>query len=416
MSNVSRLYFEYQNKKTAGKLKEAMDEFKKLNSDESRAKIALEILEKFKRANVTCMSKDKLKSIEFRNDGNKLISHKDQPDKLILAWELYSKSIAFGENFSEVLALAYANRSYTLFCLSKYTECIEDIDRALQLNYPEHLKAKLICRKAESLLELGNPTVSNSCTEAIQWLEKMSLDGKNRTVLETKINAINSASKNIQPSKIVRQQKSLPSYEVNPKIPCASNALAIKYNEKYGKHVVTTRNVRVGEILIVEKPYLLVLKPEDVYTHCSHCLQVAWASIPCEHCVSAMFCSQKCKDEAWTQYHDIECFFKDHLLNIGMNELTSLSMRLALLAIREAGSIENLKQELKEIESCKGNNNTIYFIHISSIIDNFLNVKAFYKSIYLKNYAAGYVHLKSFDLSAVKFQQGSIIIYKRGVM
>lgn len=336
---------------------EIMDEFKKQSSDESRSKIALGILKKnFIPPEITCRSKDKEKSIKFRTDGNRLISsHKDKPNELILAWELYSKSIAYAKNLSEELALAYANRSFVLFSFRKYTECIEDIDRALQLNYPDNLKTKLLIRKSESLLELGNPTVQNSYKEAIFWLEKMPLNDANRKVFETKINAINSAWKNKKPKKIARKQKSLPSYKKNPKIPSASNALAIKYNEKFGKHVVTTRKVRAGEVLAFEKPYVVVLKGENVYTHCSHCLQVAWASIPCEHCIYAIYCSQKCKDEAWKQYHDIECPVKGFLLDLNFNDLAPLSMRLAVLAIREAGSIENLNKELKAIDNCKGN-------------------------------------------------------------
>ena len=87
------------------------------------------------------------KAIRLRNSGNeKFKSGNDNK-----ALRLYSKSIAHAIEGSEEKMLAYANRSAVLIRMDKYAPCLYDINRALQGNYPEHLKQKLLDRKVQCL-------------------------------------------------------------------------------------------------------------------------------------------------------------------------------------------------------------------------------------------------------------------------
>ncbi|XP_032457514.1 SET and MYND domain-containing protein 4 isoform X4 [Nasonia vitripennis] len=254
--------------KATGKSNEMTFKFKIMTTDESRVAIALNIMEVFQiLPQNKCKFKDSQTSINLRHEANRIfISNKNNVDKLLTSWELYSKAIAIAPNTSQELSLAYANRSAVLFCFKKFEECIGDINHALELNYPTHLK----------------------------------------------------------------------------------DALDVKYSDKFGRHIITTRKINAGDILIIEKPYATMLIPEKAYTHCSQCLNVYWALIPCEFCIHAMYCSKRCKNEAWKQYHDIECAAAGYLLELDFNKCALFSMRLSILALRELGSVNNLRSSHKD--------------------------------------------------------------------
>ena len=71
-----------------------------------------------------------------------------------------------------------------------------------------------------------------------------------------------------------------------------------------------------------------------------------------------MFCSEKCKKEAWEQYHEIECpiyacypiFPKSGTKDVA----TQLGIRTMISGIKEAGSVENLKAELQAFDESNG--------------------------------------------------------------
>ena len=44
---------------------------------------------------------------------------------------------------SPVLPVLFANRSATLFKMSRFTDCVEDINEALRLGYPNNLHYKV---------------------------------------------------------------------------------------------------------------------------------------------------------------------------------------------------------------------------------------------------------------------------------
>ncbi|CAL7933352.1 unnamed protein product [Xylocopa violacea] len=64
-----------------------------------------------------------------------------------------------------------------------------------------------------------------------------------------------------------------------------------------------------------------------------------------------MYCSEECKAMEWTKYHDAECAVFPSMLKMNFGKIDLLSLRLAIQAVREATSIEELRKELKEVDS-----------------------------------------------------------------
>lgn len=141
------------------------------------------------------------------------------------------------------------------------------------------------------------------------------------------------------------------------------SSVAVRYNEKYGRHLIATREIRPGEIIFKKKPYVACLNIKKPYVYCCHCLSIGWASVPCNACGWFLFCSEKCKEDAWKQYHDIECLcipYISHFSNYvneetGQNVLfDGLSIRTVIKAVRDMDGLEKLKTELQSIDRCTG--------------------------------------------------------------
>lgn len=179
---------------------------------------------------------------------------------------LYSGSIALAPDNSEELAFGFGNRSALLKHMKKFQECISDIDRALSITKSDNLKAKLLARKRE-------------CSKLI----KESL-------------------KDVQNSKKVELPKIIPSKKVS----CVAESVSLKYNKNYGKHLVANKDIKPGEIVAIEEAYIAYPQTKKRHIVCSHCLSKTYNGIPCTFC-AFIYCSDICKDQAWQEYHDIEC-------------------------------------------------------------------------------------------------------------
>ncbi|KAF7995910.1 hypothetical protein HCN44_007017 [Aphidius gifuensis] len=87
-------------------------------------------------------------SMLWREIGNKEYTTANHQDYLRKSIEAYTKSIAFAPVGSSELSLAYAKRSAVLFKARLYEDCLLDIDRSINLGYPDKFKTKLFLRQS----------------------------------------------------------------------------------------------------------------------------------------------------------------------------------------------------------------------------------------------------------------------------
>ncbi|CAH1376373.1 unnamed protein product [Tenebrio molitor] len=197
-------------------------------------------------------------AVEHRKKGNIFYQLDDYRNAL----DCYTASIMTAKSV-EVLALAYGNRSAALFKLNLYRECLTDIERALQNGYPDHLKPKLIARRRYCEVQ------------------------------------------QVEPKKYYQPPPKISESERNPLIQSAKNCVKIVKNVKWGRHVVATRDIKVGEVLAVESPYASMIF-KDAFVHCQECLDLCYNPIPCDKCTQTLYCNTTCKDKAFS-YHQYEC-------------------------------------------------------------------------------------------------------------
>ena len=313
------------------------------------------------------LKKDATTSKNYRTNGNLFFKMKHSIKVHIDIWRSYSLCILTAPYSSIEFAQGFYNRASFFLHLKKYTESLKDIEIGLQCSAcTENLRIKLHCLKIDCFIKINDRQEAESCiNQSMQLLFKCNLDEKTKL----KYRKILEQAKN-DALAIKRKPKTTPetSYEKfkekmsmlsdpHEKIPCASNALDLKYDEKFGRHVVATRDIKIGELLVKEKFYSTHLTKNEVMRHCWHCGNVVYSSIPCPDCAYAMFCSEKCQQEAWNEYHDIECKLARKLevrdtLN-GVNGMLFCTKTLMKI-LREVGGIELLKLKLEELDKCSG--------------------------------------------------------------
>lgn len=193
---------------------------------------------------------------EYRKDGNQKLKKEIFYD----AMKLFNKSLCFAENGSEAMGLAYASRSAWFFQKKMFKKCLTDMELAKENNYPERLMHKLESRKI-----------------------------KCQKLMETEEDAGEVADPKL-------------SYEPNEMFPCLANVVDIRNNAEFGRHIVATEAIGVGETIMVEPCYYGdTLK--NRYKLCNICLKENGNFIPCKKCTQALFCPECFENDL----HGIDC-------------------------------------------------------------------------------------------------------------
>ncbi|XP_044593878.1 SET and MYND domain-containing protein 4-like isoform X1 [Cotesia glomerata] len=266
--------------------------------------------------------------------------------------EVYNSAMAFALPGSELLAHAFANRSIVLSNAAMYEESLKDIEHALKANYPDNLKALLFARKAKNLFAL-DPTadIEETLNKARQWASKMSDKEKNKLL------------DNLHKLKTKNYKKPVKERDGRIFVPSPSNdnsiikdtsaAITINYSEKFGRHIVATRDMMAGEVVSVKRAYALVLSSEYRFKLCWNCSKHCWSSVPCNTCSNVIYCSEECRNVALKDYHDIECSFLSGFLSSvpDYEDLFLMSLRLFIKAIKEFGTVKALYESVQKIDS-----------------------------------------------------------------
>ncbi|XP_055306393.1 SET and MYND domain-containing protein 4-like [Sitodiplosis mosellana] len=235
--------------------------------------------------------KDNQQSTEWRSKGNEFFRQENWEESL----KCYNKSLCFAEVGTENVALAYSNRSACYFHLRLYNQVLIDIELAKNAKLPDRLLPKLEQRKNES--------------ELMKQLMPM----------------------------FKREEKSEPklSYEADKNIPCMANVVEIKYNEKFGRHLIAKCDIPVGQTVLVEND---IPRIRDKTSVCYTCYRLHLNCMACPNCPDVMFCGVDCMNRNET--HKLECgTFFPHIQLEG-----KMVIRTLLLAITRFLDVDKLMQ------------------------------------------------------------------------
>lgn len=198
-------------------------------------------------------------ALRLLNEGNDLFNQK----KYVEAMFAYNRSLCFAEVGSREISLVYANRATCFLELKMYDKCLIDIDLAIKANYPVDLMGKLETRKGVCIKRMKN---GDQYEQSIPTLD----------------------------------------FEADQNFPGMANVLEIQCNEKFGRHIVAKRDLDVGQIVLIDEPFVTTRTSfKQTFHQCEVCLKMGTNFVPCENCVNALFCSQPCIDN--NGFHSIIC-------------------------------------------------------------------------------------------------------------
>lgn len=194
------------------------------------------------------------KAEKSRNEGNKFYVDRNFHDAI----EKYNESLCFAVKGSEAYGMAFANRSAVYFEMKMFEKCLKNIELAKSNGYPE---------KNFSILD------------------------KRVMKCEEQIKAGNEVKKDESPFEFIKL-----SYKANPKLPFVADCLQLKSSEKFGRFIITNQDLKVGDIVAIEKPKFGIIKSDsryetclesNKYLRCSYCLKDNLLDlIPCGSCCS----------------------------------------------------------------------------------------------------------------------------------
>lgn len=122
----------------------------------------------------------------------------------------------------------------------------------------------------------------------------------------------------------------IPLCKTNPTNPSISNAIEIKVDEKFRKHVIATKDIGIGEVITVEKSFANSIQ-QLLFCHCHYCLQLCYNPIPCTTCTQALYCNETCKQAAFDKFHKRECNILMSLrMVLGVSCYSLLAAKMAL--------------------------------------------------------------------------------------
>lgn len=256
------------------------------------------------------------------------------------------KSIAHGVPNSQELALSYRERVSTLLGREYLEEALDTAERALCCECSDLVTADLLELRGMCYKRLSQ----DSYTEAKFWLNRVPSDDPNLKEMEEILKDCSAT-----PNKIKSDLPELKS--PSEKFPFASDAIDVEYSKASGRHIVATRDIEIGELLLIEKPYV-ALRRDLFFVTCSHCLMETAKAIPCERCINCVYCSEKCKADAFNQYHYLDCTIYDLLKHYKSHDTAAPaahSAKILFKMFREAGNVRIMQRRLARFENNAGN-------------------------------------------------------------
>ncbi|XP_034188583.1 protein-lysine N-methyltransferase SMYD4 isoform X1 [Osmia lignaria lignaria] len=311
-------------------------------------------------------------SIQYREEGNQHFVMGDD----IEAIKCYTMSLAYANN-KELMSYAHANRSAALYRKQMYKECIIDIDAALNLGYPEEkreklkergtkaveeIKKKLLIKKDDHIdtEKLMNACLSEKISDSPNVVKyrngKEEIGKKINKNVNADENKHDSVNEEKEPRYLADEGPLKLAYGPGKEAPAASDGVSIAFSEKYGRHLVATKEFKPGDIVTIEDPYACILYAQCYYTHCHQCLARCYNLIPCTKCPVAQYCSETCRKLAWEMAHQIECpilAIVGNLLNVDEDKIRMLTkiIRFLIVVTAKGEKIEELLEDMKIAES-----------------------------------------------------------------
>lgn len=164
------------------------------------------------------------------------------------ALENYNQCLRFAENKSQVLSDAFAGRSKVYYEVKQFQECLDNIQFAI-----DACESDEKCKSFKTFQDECREKVSDIALEKTETIDRWSF------------------------FKL--------SHPAHKKVPFISECLEVRENDVYGRYIMTNKDLKPGDIVVVEEPFYKVLDPKQRFARCAICLQQNMMNLsPCAKC------------------------------------------------------------------------------------------------------------------------------------
>nr|CAD7453148.1 unnamed protein product [Timema tahoe] len=246
-------------------------------------------------------------------------------------WEVlkyYNAAIKFAPAHSTYIPYLYASRSGVLYSLQFFSLALKDIARSSNYSLPIKTTINLQVIKGSCYLSMEKWSQAESTllgaidiirSSSLNNVEKVEFTGEilpKLKYVKEKLHNKNKEQSKPNHDKSLRSIPDFPTldYGPNPNIPAASSALKFNWTPEKGRGLFANQDIKIGSVVIVEKPFAWTSSKEAMMDHCLHCCNYTIAPIPCLRCSSVCFCDEECREKAMNKYHIFECPILDHIL------------------------------------------------------------------------------------------------------
>lgn len=207
-----------------------------------------ELFPNYERLNLRRIAKSEKLATEHRLRGNELFRDR----KYFQALCAYNDSLCFATHDSEVMGLAFANRSAVFLEIEEFNHCRMNIELARRFRYPKKNFFKL--EKREQACPEQNIRKQDEC-------DTLRL-----------------------------------SHKPSSKYPFIADCLTLNRSVSFGRHIITRSDLKTGDIIAIERPFSALLLPNCASKRCANCLgQFQLNLLPCPRCTSGKSCEQLCR-------------------------------------------------------------------------------------------------------------------------
>ncbi|KAM7345838.1 SET and MYND domain containing, class 4, member 3 [Cochliomyia hominivorax] len=272
---------------------------------------------------------------EFKEKGNLAFKSKLWME----AMAFYTKSyIALPEDKEIDKAIILANRSAALYHMEKYNETLIDIKRSLDYGYPKDLLYKLYERQARCFMAKKDypNTIScfKKCITAMDDAPTLPSDKRSKMIMDA-MTMIKMLERDPRTNKQMEMQKKKSISDdtlLSLAIPDENEVLSpfVRFDEsrQEGRFARAATDIKAGEEIVVEKPFVAVLLEKFFKSHCDYCFIRTVIPVACTQCTDVIYCSEKCLKRAMKSYHKYECGLLPSIFRSGVSVNCHMALRI----------------------------------------------------------------------------------------
>jgi hypothetical protein len=140
-----------------------------------------------------------------------------------------------------------------------------------------------------------------------------------------------------------------PTLPANEKFPFyVAHSLYLDNSDAFGFHIRTNEDLKTGTLVASERLLTTaLLDGKESLQYCEYCKNRSLLNLfPCDSCKNVMYCSEKCRQDAYTNYHKylcgVDCYLMDQI---------SCTMKLFCLGLNSFANPTEFADFLRETEN-----------------------------------------------------------------